>query len=133
MTLQEQNLDREQRPTHMTGKTIQIVFSNPAEGMDNEFNEWYDNVHIPDLLAIPGMLSAQRHDLRDAAMYHADGGRLPEQRYLVVYEMEGDVDAIMVKIREAVAEGQIVMSDSLDMSSWKLSFWSARGPKVEAP
>jgi hypothetical protein len=109
-----------------------VVFSNPAEGKDDEFNEWYDNVDIPDLLAIPGMLAAHRYDLRDSAMYHAEGGRPPEQRYLVIYEMEGDVEAIMGKVREAVAEGKIVMSDSLDMSSWRLSFWTPRAPDATA-
>jgi len=116
----------------MADKHIQIVFSNPAEGEDDAFNEWYDNVHIPELLAVPGMLSAQRYDLHDAEMYHTEGGRLPEQRYCLIYEMEGDVDAIMAEIRERVAEGKINMAECLDMSSWRLSFWDPRGAKVNA-
>ena len=58
----------------MADRFIQIVFSNPAEGKDDEFNDWYDNVHIPDLLAIPGMLSAQRYKLHDAEFYRMEGG-----------------------------------------------------------
>jgi hypothetical protein len=38
----------------------------------------------------------------------------------------------MQKIQEAVAAGQIVMHDSLDMDSWRLAFWTPRGPKAEA-
>jgi hypothetical protein len=113
-------------------KFIQIVFSNPAEGKDDEFNEWYDNVHIPDLLAIPGMLSAQRYALHDAEIYRMEGATPPEHRYLLIYEMEGDVDAIMKKIQENVAAGKISMADCLDMSSWRLSFWTPVGPKVNA-
>jgi len=113
-------------------KFIQIVFSNPAEGKDDEFNEWYDNVHIPDLLAIPGMLSAQRYALHDAEIYRMEGATPPEHRYLLIYEMEGDVDAIMQKIQENVAAGKISMADCLDMSSWRLSFWTPVGPKVNA-
>lgn len=116
----------------MGDKTIQIVFSNPVEGRDDDFNEWYDKVHIPDLLAVPGMLSAQRYDLRDAAMYHAEGQTPPEHRYCVIYEMEGDVDAILAKIQDEVMAGRMVMHDSLDMTAWKLSFWSPRGQKVTA-
>ena len=116
----------------MADKFIQIVFSNPAEGKDDEFNEWYDNVHIPELLAVPGMLSAQRYDLRDAEIYRMEGGAQPEHRYLLIYEMEGDVNAIMQKIQESVATGEINMADCLDMSSWRLSFWTPRGPKVNA-
>jgi hypothetical protein len=116
----------------MADKFIQIVYSNPLQGRDEEFNEWYDNVHVPQLLAVPGMLSAQRYTLLDSEMYRAPGGRPPEHRYAIIYEMEGDVDAIMQKIQEAVAAGQIVMHDSLDMDSWRLAFWSPRGPKAEA-
>jgi hypothetical protein len=111
----------------MADKYIQVVFSNPAEGKDAEFNEWYDNVHIPELLAIPGMLSARRFDLHEAAVYHAPGGVAPEHRYLTIYEMEGDVDVIMAKIMESVASGQVHMSDSLDLPSSRMSFWSPRG------
>jgi hypothetical protein len=114
----------------MSDKFIQIVFSNPLDGRDDEFNDWYDNVHIPDLLAIPGMLSAQRYDLKNAEIYSMEGGTAPEHRYAIIYEMEGDVDAILSKIQEGVAAGKINMADCLDMSSWRLSFWTPRGPKV---
>ncbi len=116
----------------MADKFIQIVFSNPLPGRDDEFNEWYDNVHIPQLLAVPGMLSAQRYTLRDSEMYRVPGGFVPEHQYAIVYEMEGDVDAIMAKIQESVAEGKIHMADCLDMTSWRLSFWDPCGPKVDA-
>jgi hypothetical protein len=116
----------------MADKFIQIVFSNPLDGRDDEFNDWYDNVHVPDLLAIPGMVSAQRYGLKDAQIYHMEGGAAPEHRYAIIYEMEGDVDAILNKIQEGVAAGRITMADCLDMTSWRLSFWNARGPKATA-
>ena len=116
----------------MADKFIQIVFSNPLEGRDDEFNEWYDSVHIPELLAVPGMLSAQRYDLRDAEIYGMEGGNAPEHRYAIIYEMEGDVDAILNQIQKSVVAGQIHMADCLDMSSWRLSFWNPRGPKAIA-
>lgn len=108
----------------MADRVVQVVFSNPAEGKEDEFNEWYDTVHIPELLAVPGMLSATRYALHEAAIYHVPGGVVPEHKYMCVYEMEGDVDAIMGKIREAVADGRIHMSDSLDLPSSRLSFWT---------
>lgn len=116
----------------MADKFIQIVFSNPLDGKDDEFNEWYDNVHIPDLLAIPGMLSAQRYNLKDAQIYHMEGSSAPAHRYAIIYEMEGDVDAILSKIQEGVSAGKITMADCLDMSSWQLSFWTPRTPKVKS-
>lgn len=115
----------------MTDKYIQIVFSNPLAGRDDEFNDWYENVHIPDLLSIPGMVSAQRYQLKDAEIYHMDGGAVPGHRYAIIYEMQGDVDAILGKIQEGVMTGNITMADCLDMSSWQLSFWSPRGRKFQ--
>jgi hypothetical protein len=116
----------------MADRTIQLAFSNPAEGKEDEFNQWYDNVHLPDILATPGMLSAQRYDLYEAEIYRAQGAAPPEHRYLTIYEMEGDVDAIMLKIREGVASGKIVMADCIDLPASRLSFWTPHGPKVQA-
>lgn len=108
----------------MAEKFVQVVFSNPTQGKEDEFNDWYDNVHIPELLTVPGMLSATRYALHDAAIYHVEGGAVPEHKYMCVYEMEGDVDEIMGKIRKSVANGQVHMSDSLDLPSSRLSFWT---------
>ena len=108
----------------MAEKFIQVVFSNPVVGKEDEFNQWYDNVHIPELLTVPGMLSATRYALHEAAIYHVEGAVAPEHGYMCVYEMEGDVDAIMGKIQESVANGRVHMSDSLDLPSSRLSFWT---------
>ena len=108
----------------MSTKFIQVVFSKPVEGKDAEFNEWYDNVHIPELLTVPGMLSATRYALHEAAIYHVAGAAAPEHSYMCVYEMEGDVDAIMGKIQQSVANGQVHMSESLDLPNSRLSFWT---------
>jgi hypothetical protein len=116
----------------MTDKLVQLVFSNPVEGKEAEFNEWYDNVHLRDVLAIPGVLTAQRFDLCDAEITRGEGLPAPTHRYLTIYEMEGDVDGIMAKIQAAVASGAMFMSDSLDLTTATLSFWLPRGPKVSA-
>ncbi len=116
----------------MADNFIQIVFSNPAPGKEDEFNDWYDNVHVPELLAIPGFVSAQRYDLLEAGIYRVPGGFAPEHRYLCIYEMKGDVDAIMGKVRQSVAAGEVHMADCLDLASSRLSFWSAHGPAVSA-
>jgi hypothetical protein len=106
-------------------RVIQVVFSNPVPGREDQFNEWYDNVHIPELLAVPGMVSATRYALHEAAIYHVKGGVVPEHKYMCVYELEGDVDEIMGKIRQRVASGELHMSDSLDLSTSRLSFWTS--------
>ena len=112
-------------------RTLYLVFSNPVEGKDREFNEWYDSVHLREVLATPGMVSAQRYKVREAEINRAAG--VPSTyRYLLVYEMEGDVDATMSKLQEAASSGLLRMSDALDLSSVSMSFWTPLGQKLLA-
>ena len=110
-------------------RTLYLVFSNPLEGRDEEFNEWYDKVHLPQILATPGMLTAQRFDLRETQMSHHSGLPVPTHRYLIVYEMEGDVEKIMGQIQEASLSGEIGLHEALDLPSVRMSFWSPHGPQ----
>ena len=116
----------------MADRTLYLVFSNPTPGKEDEFNQWYDEVHVRDVLATPGMLSAQRYKLADAAISGEGGMPPPPQRYLLVYEMEGDIDVIMGKVSEAAMSGTMVMSDALDMTSIAMSFWKPTGSKITA-
>ena len=50
---------------------------------EKEFNEWYDNVHIPDMLEVPGMIKATR-------WMSADGKAGEIRKYLALYELETD-------------------------------------------
>ncbi len=46
-------------------KRMLLVFTNAVEGREEEFNDWYDNTHLPDVLKIPGIVSAIRFKLGD--------------------------------------------------------------------
>ncbi|HKP19150.1 MAG TPA: hypothetical protein VJT84_11770 [Gaiellaceae bacterium] len=48
---------------------------------DEEFNDWYDNVHVPELVACPGFLSGRRG-------VAADPSQSP--RYVAIYELEDE-------------------------------------------
>lgn len=43
----------------------QLVFTDPVPGKEAEYNEWYDNVHMPYQVAAPGFVSARRYILSD--------------------------------------------------------------------
>ena len=115
----------------MSDNGLFLVFSNPVEGKEREFNEWYDTVHAPEVLAIPGIVSAQRFDVEIPAADPA-ADTPPAHRYLTVYEIDGDVDKIMSTLAEAATSGSMTMSDSLDTSDAAISFWKPRGAKVTA-
>lgn len=65
-----------------TGREIVIALVNAVDGTDAEFNEWYTNEHLPQVVALPGFISAQRYALPEAL-----AGSSP-YRYATVYEVE---------------------------------------------
>lgn len=92
-----------------------LAFTNPAPGREAEFNRWYDEQHVPDLLAVPGFLSAQRFHLTDAA-----GEGNPGWSYLALYEIESDdPDALMAEVRARLGTGAMPISDALDSTTPK--------------
>lgn len=117
----------------MSERTTYLVFSNPVAGKEAEFNEWYDTVHLPEVLATPGMRAAQRFALLETDITHNSVMPTPTHGYLLVYEMEGDVDAIMAKVQDAAMSGAMQMSDALDLETVTMSFWRPIGEKVVKP
>ena len=43
------------------GKGIFLVYVDIDANHDKEFNDWYNTEHLPELLAVPGILSAARY------------------------------------------------------------------------
>ncbi|MET7402059.1 DUF4286 family protein [Dactylosporangium sp. NPDC005572] len=85
------------------GKAILVVRTNPVDGREDEYNEWYTNKHVPDILALPGFVAARRYVL-------AEPDETAEFRYLAIYEVEGSVaDAL-----GALAGAGLDVSPSLD-------------------
>jgi hypothetical protein len=89
-----------------------VVLTNASGGQDGEFNEWYNNQHIPDVLKIPGFVAAQRFSLAGAQM---DGTTSP-WRYLALYDLEtDDLAGALKELAARVGTPAMIMSDSLDM------------------
>ena len=68
------------------GRYNLIALTNPIDGRDDEFNDWYSNVHLDDVLKLPGVKAAQRFRLSETQ--HRPGPF--EWRYMAVYEIEID-------------------------------------------
>ena len=64
---------------------------------EKEFNEWYDNIHLQDILQSPGMLSATRYKNSLAGEGRGE--------YLALYEMETeDMQQTMAAFGEKVTK-----------------------------
>src|SRR3546814_12750049 len=44
-------------------RLLYIVLTNATPGDDEQFNDWYTNTHIPDVLAVQGFVASQRFRL----------------------------------------------------------------------
>jgi hypothetical protein len=92
------------------GKYNLIALTNPIEGKDEEFNEWYTNVHLPDVLKLPGIHAAQRFTLND--VQRAAGPF--EWKYMAVYEIEiDDISTTLNAMTAAIGTEAMQMSPAL--------------------
>ena len=76
---------------------VLVVHAQHVEGREEEFTEWYDNVHIPAVLEFDGFVSAQRYRLVDAPT-----PRNEDRKTMVIYEIEtDDLEAMSARARGA--------------------------------
>ena len=107
-----------------------IVFTNPVEGKESEYNDWYNRQHIPDVLNVPGFVSGQRFRLADTQMSR-DGGRA--HRYLAIYEIEtDDLASTLKELRARGGIAEIVPSDAIDMKNVATHIFTPIAEKVLA-
>jgi hypothetical protein len=59
--------------------TILVTSVDIAPGAEEEFNRWYDERHLPEVMACPGFVSAARYECT-----------LGEPRYIAIYELESE-------------------------------------------
>ena len=76
-----------------------LVGADCASEKEEEFNEWYDKVHIPMVLKAPGMVSAKRYRVIEG------GDEYP--KFLAVYELESEAAIDLIdKSQELAAARQ---------------------------
>lgn len=64
-----------------------IVLSNPINARHDEFNDWYSNIHIRDVMRLPGSSAVQRLRRVDAPVGEGPGVAADRAfEYLAVYE-----------------------------------------------
>lgn len=101
----------------MSDRWLFLVFSNPAEGQEAEYHEWYDSTHLPEVCALDGALGAARYEL---AVDDPDA----THRFLAVYELDRDPEEFMADLGAATQDGRVHMpgltAPGSDFRFWKL-------------
>jgi hypothetical protein len=57
--------------------TILVTTVDISSGAETDFNRWYNEIHLPEILACPGFISATRYECTDG-----------QPRYIAIYELE---------------------------------------------
>ena len=87
---------------------LSLALTNPAPGRDAEYNAWYEDQHLLDVLAIDGIRSVQRFRLSPQSR-----STLPFQ-YLAVYELEtDDLGAVFSEIAGRAGTDRMPRSDAM--------------------
>jgi hypothetical protein len=94
-----------------------LVFSAPAApDREADYNDWYDSVHVPEVLGIDGFVSARRFRLDpDQPRPPKPGTPLAEQPYVAVYGVKAErVSDVAAALGRAVPT--MTMSDALNLA-----------------
>jgi hypothetical protein len=89
-----------------------VIETHPSDpARDDEFNRWYDEKHLPDVCAVPGIVGARRY-----RMLQPDGAGAAVPTYLAVYDLEADdLGTPLQELGARFADGRVPISDLLSM------------------
>lgn len=85
-----------------------VVLSRPPDGVsDDEYNAWYD-VHVREVLGLPGFVAAERLTLQFVSATSD-----PPQRFtfLTRYEIDGSFEDAWRELRAAVDGGRMTLAE----------------------
>jgi hypothetical protein len=109
----------------MSKKYLVAILSEPTAGQETEYNEYYENLHLDEVLQTTGFTSARRFRLA------AEAGGVCPLPYLAVYETTGD-DAESVLKRINDTRGQRQQSRSINKRTAAVWIFEAIGPEHSA-
>lgn len=83
-------------------KWILVVHTRCTDpSQEKDFNDWYDNVDVPDVLSIPGYIKAARYEGVKMAEYPEDSLKESDPKFLALYHIEiEDINQAIQDLRE---------------------------------
>ncbi len=109
-------------PSGKSAASVLMVLSDCEDpGREEEFNRWYDGVHVPDILETGAYWSARRF------VNYALGPDQP--KYLALYESEGDGPSSLEALRKGLEAANAERSDAIavrHLAAFNLVFSEAK-------
>jgi hypothetical protein len=112
-----------------------LVFANPIPGKEAEFNEWYSNVHMGDLVQLPGWTGAQRFRLITSVLPPPSAAGY-KHGYLMIWDLEAsDASGPLSMSTAAIAGGKSRLGAGFNYNPGAASSgtWVALGPRMTRP
>jgi hypothetical protein len=98
-------------------KFVMAVFSNAQPGREADYMHWYENVHLGDILKIPGVKSGEVYETVPASP--AKPGS-----FMAVYQLDLDDPAtVLQEIGRRAQAGEMQMTDAIDAGSAQITLW----------
>jgi hypothetical protein len=115
---------------------VMLAFTSPTSSeTEDDYNEWYSNKHIQDLVKLPGVKAATRYKMNHD-VETLPGVTGPQQKYLAIYEIEGDTDEDLARftetLRAALGDGRADIDETLDMADLSASLALPITDRLEA-
>ena len=114
---------------------IMLVFANPIPGREAEFNDWYSNTHMGDLVQLQGWVGAQRFRIvtnvqpRLSTAGYGHG-------YLIVWDLEDpDANAALARMTAAISGGKSRLGAGFNYTpgAGANGTFQAMGPRITRP
>lgn len=84
-----------------------VILSNPVSDKDEEFNRWYDDVHLGDVFKVPGVTGAERYRFRSGEGW----------QYMAIYDLDCDDPAtVEQELLARAGSDAMPLSEAFDMS-----------------
>ena len=102
-------------------KFTMITLTNAKPGREAEFVEWYDSIHLGEVLEIPGIVTAQR-----CTVANIPAAGSPAWRHAGFYTIEADDPApVFEELMRRYVRGEMTPCDAMDDVSYNGIFLDA--------
>jgi len=103
--------------------TLFMVKSDAVDGREDEYNTWYNEVHLPEVLQIEGFQAAQRFALNEHQVQKSQ-----THGYLAIYEI--DTHNVALTLQNLQHATWLNMSDAIDQRRVDISVFNAVTEKM---
>jgi hypothetical protein len=103
-----------------------VALTTPLPGHEQDYHDWYNNVHLPELVDGLGLRGAQRFELV-TKVQGAD-----TNQYMAIYDVEtDDPEGFMAKMGAFAQSGKLTPGDATDSAVGYTAFFRAIGDRLE--